>query len=357
MKRIREQTKKIKVGNIFIGGCNKVLIQSMCDIKTSNYKEVIDQINSCQKAGADLMRVSIIDEDDIKALPVIKRNINIPLVADIHYASKFAIKAIESGVDKIRINPTNTPKKELEKIIDCAKNHKVAIRIGINEGSIDINGKVIKTIKGLLDLAIETIYFFEERNFYNLVISIKTSDPLKTYKIYKRLAKLTDYPLHIGVTESGFEDIGIIRSTIGLAPLLKEGIGNTIRISLTKNPLLEIITAKRILHELGLYPNYPTIISCPTCGRCKVKNLDEIAKKITYFLEKNNYNIKISIMGCIVNGIGESVNSDYGIAGENKTFMILKKGKIIKKVKEDKIIEELENIILDDYKHHLINSD
>lgn len=355
MKHSRELTKKIKIGTTYIGGSNNVLIQSMCDIKTSNYKEVINQINECQKAGADLMRISILDENDIKAIKIIKSKTNIPLIADIHYASKFAIKAIENGIDKIRINPINTPKNELLKIIQSAKKYNVPIRIGINEGSIDSRGNAISTIKGLINLCLETINFFEENNFFNLVISVKSSDPLKTYKIYKKLSKLTNYPLHIGITESGFDYIGIIRSTIGLAPLLQEGIGNTIRISLTKNPILEIKTAKRLLHDLNLYKNYPTIISCPTCGRCKVNNLDVIVKKITDFLEIKNYNIKISIMGCIVNGIGESKSSDYGIAGENKTFILLKKGKIVKKVKEENIISELEKLIISDFENHSSN--
>ena len=185
------------------------------------------------------------------------------------------------------------------------------------------------------------VSFFESYDFNNIVISVKSSSPLKTIKIYKKLAKKTLYPLHIGVTESGFEDIGIIRSTIGLSRLLMDGIGNTIRVSLTNDPLLEVITAKRMLHDLNLYPNYPTIISCPTCGRCGVRNLKEIALKITNYLEKNNINIKIAIMGCIVNGIGESKNADIGIAGANKKFIIFKNKKIIKTVDEENLYDEL----------------
>lgn len=341
----RVKTKQIRVGNLLLGGQNKILIQSMCDIKTSNTKEVISQINECARLGADLMRVSILDMDDAKAIKEIKSHINIPIVCDFHYTTNLVETAIKSGADKIRINPVNTAQNELIKIIDLCKEYKVPIRIGLNEGSLNKDKKSIHSIKGLIDLCLETIDFFESHGFYDLVLSIKSSDPLKTVKIYEKLSRVTNYPLHIGVTESGFEDIGIIRSTIALSRLILNGIGDTIRVSLTKNPPLEVITAKRLLHDCGLYPNYPTIISCPTCGRCKVKNLDKIAKTITKYLEENSINIKISIMGCIVNGIGEGKNSDIGVAGENGAFIIFKKGKILKEVKEENLLDELIKVI------------
>ena len=339
--KLREKTKIVKIGNITLGGNNKVLIQSMCDIKTSNVDEVIKEINSCAKAGASLMRVSILDKEDAIAIRKIKEKINIPLVGDIHFSDELALLAIENGIDKIRINPINTPKNKLISIIKKAKEYNVAIRIGLNEGSTTPDGKNINSMSNLVNLALNAISFFESYDFYNIVISIKSSSPLKTIKIYEKLAKKTQYPLHIGVTESGFDDIGIIRSTIGLSKLLMEGIGNTIRVSLTKDPLLEVITAKRMLHDLNLYPNYPTIISCPTCGRCEVKNLKDIAQKITKYLEDNNINIKLAIMGCIVNGIGESKNADIGIAGADKKFIIFKNKKIIKTVNEESLYDEL----------------
>ncbi len=338
---LREKTKQIKIGNITIGGTNKVLIQSMCDLKTSDTKKVIEEINKCASLGADLMRVSILDKEDALAIKEIKKNINIPLVGDIHYSDELALLAIENGIDKIRINPINTPKDKLISILKKANEKNVAIRIGLNEGSINSEGKTINSINGLVNLTLETIKLFEENNFFNIVLSIKTSSPLKTIKIYDKLAKKTNYPLHIGVTESGFDDIGIIRSTIGLSNLLLKGIGDTIRVSLTHDPELEVITAKRILHDLNLYDNYPTIISCPTCGRCKVDNLKEIATKITKYLEENNINIKIAIMGCIVNGIGESKNADLGIAGADHKFIIFKKKKILKTVDEENLFDEL----------------
>lgn len=338
---LREKTKQIKIGNITLGGDNNVLIQSMCDIKTSNVKKVIKEINDCEKIGASLMRLSILDKKDALAIKEIKKNISIPLIGDIHYSDELALLAIENGIDKIRINPINTPRDKLISIINKANQYNVAIRIGLNEGSTTPEGKNITSINGLVNLALKTIKFFEENNFFNLVISIKSSSPLKTIKIYEKLAKNTNYPLHIGVTESGFDDIGIIRSTIGLSNLLLKGIGNTIRVSLTQNPQLEVITAKRMLHDLNLHPNYPTIISCPTCGRCKVNNLNEIVNKITAYLEENNINIKIAIMGCIVNGIGESKNADIGIAGANHKFIIFKNRKIIKTVEENNLFNEL----------------
>lgn len=341
----RELTKKVKIGNITLGGDNKVLIQSMCDIKTSKVNEVIEEINKCASLGASLMRVSILDEEDAYSLKEIKKHINIPLVADIHFSANLAILAMENGADKIRINPTNTKKEDLIKIINKAKEYNVAIRIGINEGSTTPDGKNIKSIKGLIELAKSTISFFEDNGFTNLVISIKSSDTLKTIKIYERLAKITSYPLHIGVTESGFDDIGIIRSTIALSNLLIKGIGNTVRISLTKNPELEVLTCKRLLHDLNLYEDYPTIVACPTCGRCKVDNIADISKNITKYLEDNHKNLKVAIMGCIVNGIGEGKNSDIGIAGADHKFIIFKKGKILKTVDEKDLYEELKREI------------
>ena len=339
--KLREKTKPVKIGNLSLGGNNTILIQSMCDVKTSNIDEVIKEINACAKAGAALMRVSILDKEDAIAIKKIKEKTSIPLVGDIHFSDELALLAIENGIDKIHINSIKTPKNKLISIIKKAKKHNVAIRIGLNEGSTTPEGKNINSIKGLVDLALKSVSFFESYKFYNIVISVKSSSPLKTIKIYEKLAKKTKYPLHIGVTESGFDDIGIIRSTIGLSKLLMDGIGNTIRVSLTKDPLLEVITAKRILHDLNLYPNYPTIISCPTCGRCEVDNLKEIAQNITKYLENNNINIKIAIMGCIVNGIGESKNADIGIAGANKKFIIFKSKKIIKIVEENYLYDDL----------------
>lgn len=336
MKRF--ETKKVYVGNKIIGGSNNVLIQSMCNIKTSKTNEVINQINNCALEGADLMRVSVLDEDDLKSLKVIKENINIPLIADIHFNYKFALGAIENGVDKIRINPGNiTNKDELLEIINCAKEKNVAIRIGVNSGSINKNIETKFKNESLsfkiCQSALEYIDFFEKNSFDNLVISLKSTDLFETIDSYRYFSKISNYPLHIGMTESGFDEIGIIKSVATLSPLLLEGIGNTIRISLTSDPIKEIKTCKRLLHDLNLYDNYPTLISCPTCGRTLV-DVKSLAIKVNQFLEENKINKKVAIMGCVVNGIGEGKNADIGLAGGKDSYIIFKKGKILKTVPE-----------------------
>ncbi len=335
----RKYTKQVAIGNIYIGGNDKILIQSMCNVKTSNYREIIHQINKCAKLGADLMRVSVLDEDDLNAIKKIKQNIDVPLVCDIHFNFKFAIESIYNGADAIRINPGNTSKSKLLDLINVAKAHNTAIRIGINQGSFKSKDNDITN--ELVDETLKWINYFEENDFSNLVLSIKSSNVLTTISSNKLLSNKTNYPIHIGLTESGFDDIGIIRSVAALSPLLLEGIGSTIRISLTGDPYLEILTAKRLLHDLNLYNDYHTLISCPTCGRCNSSNLKKIAAKVDYFLEKNKINKKVAVMGCEVNGIGEGKNADIGIAGGKNYFFLFKKGKIIDKGSEEEMVKEL----------------
>lgn len=338
----REKTRRIKIGNITIGGKNKVLIQSMCTYKTSQVNKVIKQIKVCQELGASLMRVSVLDEKDALAIKKIKQSIDIPLVADIHFNHQLAIKAIKCGADKIRINPGNYPNiEDLKELIDLARKHNVAIRIGVNSGSLNKTQLTGDLATDLVEAALKFIKVFEEHKFYNLVISLKDSDPVVAKDAYLKIAHLTDYPLHIGITESGFDEIGIIRSCAGLVPLLERGIGDTIRISLSQDPLKEILTCKRLLHDLGLYSNYPTIISCPTCGRIQVKNIKTYASLVLDYLEKNNKNIKVAIMGCVVNGVGEGEKADLGIAGGNQKFVIFKNGQILKSVDEKDVLTEL----------------
>ena len=342
---LRENTKQFKIGNKIIGGNNKILIQSMCDIKTSNVAEVAKQINECEALGADLMRVSVFDEDDAKAIKEIKKLINIPLVADIHFDYRLGILAIENGADKIRINPGNIGKREnLEKVIETAKKYGVPIRIGVNKGSLEKDldeNESLSEAEKLVESALRHIKIFEEYDFKNIVISVKASNPLITLDAYRLIAKKCDYPLHIGVTESGYDEIGIIRSVSALAPLILEGIGSTIRISLTHNPQKEIKTYVRLLHDLGLYPNYPTIISCPTCGRCQVHETASLADQtLNYLIEHKKY-ITVAIMGCIVNGVGEGKNADIGLAGGKDTFILFKKGQIIKNVSQKDALSEL----------------
>lgn len=341
----RDETRKIQIGDITLGGSNEVLIQSMCDVKTSHVDKVIKEINECAALGAKLMRVSIFDEDDLKAIKEIVKNISIPLICDIHYNYSYATQAIINGAKKIRINPGNMPNlNKLIEVIEVAKKYNAAIRIGLNEGSLNDHSNSPISDK-LVNKALEYINFFEENKFYNLVISLKTTDTIETINSYRKISNLTTYPLHIGLTESGFDEIGIIRSVSALAPLLLEGIGNTIRISLTNDPKKEVLTAKRLLHDLNLYENYPTFISCPTCGRSEVK-IKKLAKDVLEFLEKNNIKLKVAIMGCPVNGIGEAKNADIGIAGGKKEFILFKKGKIISKVSQDDAYQILTSEIL-----------
>jgi (E)-4-hydroxy-3-methylbut-2-enyl-diphosphate synthase len=336
----RSETYKIEVGNKTIGGENKLLIQSMCDVATSDVDKVVEEINACAAIGADLMRVSILDERDLEAIPKIKSRISIPLIGDIHFDAEFGIKAIERGIDAIRVNPGNTPlNAKLDRLIALAKKKNIPIRIGVNGGS-NRYGK-LETSEEIVARAVSWVEYFEKRNFHSLVLSVKSTDPEVTLASYRLLNKKTRYPLHIGLTESGFGEIGIIRSISVLAPLIREGIGDTIRISLTQDPIKEVLTAKRLLHDCGLYPSYPTIISCPTCGRTKVANLKEITQKTLEYLEKNNLNYKVAVMGCIVNGIGEGESADIGLAGADGKFIVFKKGKIVTKIDEKDALSTL----------------
>lgn len=344
----RKNTKKIKVGNIFIGGSDKVLIQSMCNIKTSRVSAIVKQINKCQNLGADLMRVSIMDKRDANAIKSIKKQINMPLIGDIHFDYKLAILAIKNGIDAIRINPGNISSEEhVKEILFLAKEKNIPIRIGVNSGSIDktindyqrpINeNDMIKSIN-------KQIKIFNKYGFDNIVLSLKGSNIKTTIAAYISAAKKYNYPLHIGITEASINEISLIRSSAGLSPLLLLGLGDTIRISISGNPYQEIVAAKRLLHDLGLYPNYPTIISCPTCGRTMV-DVTNLAKKVLNYLENNNINLTVAIMGCIVNGPGEGKSADIGIAGGKGNFVLFKKGKIVRKIEEKNVYQELINEI------------
>ena len=340
----RNETRQIKVGNLTLGGQDKVVIQSMCNIKTENYIEVSEQINRCASLGAELMRVSVMDEKDALAIKEIKKRISIPLVADIHFDYRLALLAMESGVDKIRINPGNIGDIEnVKKVVSMAKEKHVPIRIGVNSGSLD---KTIHdystsyTAEKLVASAKKHVDILESLGFYDIVISLKGSNVLETIAAYRLASETFPYPLHLGITEAGFKDIAVIRSSAGLAPLLLEGIGDTIRISISGSVEDEIITCKRLLHDCGLYPNYPTLVACPTCGRTQV-NVEKLARKVMEYLETVNKPIHVAVMGCIVNGPGEAKNADIGIAGGKHEFVIFKKDKVIKKVPEDEAFETL----------------
>ncbi len=333
----RTETNKIKIGNLTIGGTNTVLIQSMCNIKTSKVSEICEQINDCARLGADLMRVSIVDKEDALALKEIKKHISIPLVADIHFDYRLALLAIENGADKIRINPGNIGSiDKIQQVVDACKKANISIRIGINSGSLD--KEIIKegekvTHIHLVNSAKKHVKIIEDMGFTNIVLSLKASDVKETIAAYRLASKTFKYPLHLGITEAGTKDVGVIRSVAGLSPLLLEGIGDTIRISLTDSPQEEIKVCKRLLHDIGLYPNYPILISCPTCGRTEV-DVKKVASQVLELLEYTNKKITVAVMGCPVNGPGEAKHADIGLAGGKKKWVLFKKGQVIDTIDE-----------------------
>ena len=340
----RKDTRQVHIKDITMGGQDRVLIQSMCNIKTENYPEVIKQINECAALGADLMRVSVMDEKDAMAIKEIKKGIKIPLVADIHFDYRLALLAMENGVDKVRINPGNIGDKEnVKKVVDMAKEKHIPIRIGVNSGSFDKDVHDYSseyTASKLVESAKKHVKILEDLGFYDIVISLKGSDVRETVAAYRLASETFPYPLHLGITEAGFKEISVIRSTAGLAPLLLDGIGDTIRISISGDPKDEVIAAKRLLHDCGLYPNYPTIVACPTCGRTQV-DVQALARKVMDYLETTNKAIHVAVMGCVVNGPGEAKNADIGIAGGHHEYVIFRKDKVIKKVPEAEALETL----------------
>ena len=344
----RKDTRAVHIKDIVMGGQDKVLIQSMCNIKTERVSEVVKQINECAALGADLMRVSIMDENDAYAIKEIKKGINIPLVADIHFDYRLALIAMEMGVDKVRINPGNIGSiDKIKQVVDMAKEKHVPIRIGVNSGSLDKDihdYSTEYTAAKLVESAKKHVKILEDLGFYDIVISLKGSNVLETIAAYRLASETFPYPLHLGITEAGFKDIAIIRSAAGLAPLLLEGIGDTIRISISGDPKDEVIAAKRLLHDCGLYPNYPTLVACPTCGRTQV-DVPALAKKVMDYLETINKPIHVAVMGCIVNGPGEAKNADIGIAGGCHEYVIFKKDKVLKKIPEAEAFETLKEEI------------
>lgn len=351
---MRKITKKIKLGNIFIGGNENITIQSMTNTKTENINDTVVQIKELEAIGCDIIRVAVPNIDAAYAIKEIKKNISIPLVADIHFDYKLAIESIISGADKIRINPGNIgDESKLKKIVIAAKNNRIPIRLGINAGSLE---KGIQEKFGspspdaMVESALLNVNLIESLGFDQIIVSIKSSDVLDTIESYVKLSQLIDYPLHIGVTESGTVKKGTIKSSIGIGCLLNQGIGDTIRVSLTGDPKEEIIVAKEILRSMKLLKKGIEVVSCPTCGRCNV-DLINIANTIENKVDElyTTKNIKIAVMGCAVNGPGEAKDADLGIAGGKGEFLLFIKGEPIKKVPEDKAIEifmkELEKLL------------
>lgn len=347
-------TKKINVGNLSIGGSSDVVIQSMTNTKTSDVLATVNQILELEKAGCQLVRVTVNDMDAAKAIKAIKEQIHIPLVADIHFDYRLAIEAIENGIDKLRINPGNIgDDSKVEAVVKKAKEHGVPIRIGVNGGSLEksILAKYgHPTSEALVESAMYHISLLEKFDFTDIIVSIKASNVKTMTKAYKIISEKINYPLHLGVTEAGTTFSGTIKSSIGIGSLLLDDIGDTIRVSLTANPVEEIKVAKEILKVLDIRKEGPEFISCPTCGRTEI-DLIGLANEVESEFSHLKNNIKIAVMGCVVNGPGEAKEADFGIAGGKGYAVIFKKGEIVKKVEESEILSELRKIINEELKN------
>ena len=342
----RENTKEVKIGNKVIGGGNPIMIQSMTNTKTEDVESTVAQIKELEAAGCDIIRCAVPTMEAAEALAKIKEQINIPLVADIHFDYKLAIAAMENGADKIRINPGNIGSPEnVKAVVDVAKEKNIPIRVGVNSGSLEKPilekyGKV--TAEGIVESALDKVKIIEDLGYDNLVISIKSSDVMMCVKAHELIAEKTNHPLHVGITESGTITSGNIKSAIGLGLILNQGIGDTIRVSLTGEPLEEIKSAKLILKTLGLRTGGISVVSCPTCGRTEI-DLIGLANKVENMVTKyDDLNIKVAVMGCVVNGPGEAREADIGIAGGKGEGLLIKKGEIIKKVPEEELVNVLE---------------
>lgn len=316
----------------------------MCSIKTSKVEEVAAQINRCAALGAETMRLSCLDEADARAFAEIKKRVAIPLIADIHFDYRLALLSMESGVDAIRINPGNIGSVDkVEAVVDLAKAKGVPIRVGVNSGSLDRSvycGKEKIRAEWLVESARKHVKILEDLDFHDIVISLKGSDALETIAAYRLAAETFPYPLHLGITEAGPKDVGLLRSAAGIAPLLIDGIGDTIRISLSDEPEEEIRACRRLLHDLRLYPSHVTFISCPTCGRTAV-NAIPTAKAILEYAETHAINKTIAVMGCVVNGPGEARHADLGCAGGDGKWVIFKKGDVLRTVSDAEIVDEM----------------
>jgi (E)-4-hydroxy-3-methylbut-2-enyl-diphosphate synthase len=345
---MRRISKAIRVGNLHVGGDYPVTIQSMTNTDTRNVHATVNQIKHLEEAGCEIIRVAVPDMEAAEAIKQIKQNISIPLVADIHFDYRLALKAMENGVDALRINPGNIgSEQKIKEVVKSALYYSIPIRVGVNAGSLekDLLEKYKRpSPEALVESALRHVDILEKKGFYDIVISVKSSNVVENIQSYRMLASKTEYPLHLGVTEAGTIFSGTIKSAVGIGTLLCEGIGDTIRVSLTDDPIQEIKVAKEILKACGLRKYGIEIISCPTCGRTNI-DLIGIAKKAEELLRDINKNIKVAIMGCVVNGPGEAKEADIGIAGGKGQGIIFKKGEIIKKVPEEQLLDELINEI------------
>ncbi|MCQ2529794.1 MAG: flavodoxin-dependent (E)-4-hydroxy-3-methylbut-2-enyl-diphosphate synthase [Lachnospiraceae bacterium] len=340
----REKTKQINIGGVVIGGGNPIAIQSMTNTKTADVKATVEQIHELEATGCQIIRCTANTEDAAKAFREIKNNIQIPLVADIHFDYKLAILAMEHGADKIRINPGNIGGTEkIKAVIDCARERNIPIRVGVNSGSLEkelVEKYKGVTAEGLVESALDKVKIIEDFGYDNLVISIKSSDVVMCAKAHELIAQQTLYPLHVGITEAGTVYSGNIKSALGLGIILNQGIGDTIRVSLTGNPVEEIKSAKQILRNLGLRKEGITVISCPTCGRTEI-DLIGLADKVETMCTGYDLPIKVAVMGCIVNGPGEAKEADIGIAGGKGCGLLIKHGEIIEKLPEEELLPAL----------------
>ena len=345
----REETKVVQIGNCKIGGGNPVAIQSMTNTKTEDVEATVAQILALEAAGCDIIRCAVPTMEAAEALTEIKKRIHIPLVADIHFDYRFAIAAIEHGADKIRINPGNIGDvSRVREVVEKAKEYNVPIRVGVNSGSLEKHlvekyGGV--TAEGIVESALDKVHMIEEMGYDNLVVSIKSSDVMMCVKAHELIAEQCPYPLHVGITESGTILSGNIKSSVGLGIILYEGIGDTIRVSLTGDPLEEIKSAKLILKTLGLRKGGIEVVSCPTCGRTKI-DLIGLANQVENMVADIPIDIIVAVMGCVVNGPGEAKEADIGIAGGIGEGLLIKKGEIVKKVKEEELLDTLRNELL-----------
>ena len=339
----RENTKEIAIGNVKIGGTHPVTIQSMTNTKTENVKETVDQILRLEAAGCEIIRCAVPTMEAAEALKEIKKQIHIPLVADIHFDYRLAIAAIENGADKIRINPGNIGSRErIQAVVDVAKERNIPIRVGVNSGSLEkelVEKYHGVTAEGLVESALDKVHIIEEMGYDKLVISIKSSDVMMCVKAHELIAKKTPYPLHVGITEAGTILSGNIKSAIGLGLILNQGIGDTIRVSLTGNPVEEVKSAKLILKTLGLRTG-GEVVSCPTCGRTQI-DLIGLANQVETMVQEYPLDIKVAVMGCVVNGPGEAREADLGIAGGIGEGLLIKKGEVIRKVPEAELLNAL----------------
>lgn len=340
----RRNTRQIQIGAVKVGGLAPVVIQSMTNTQTQDVSATVSQIIRLEQAGCEIVRVAVPDQEAAAAIASIKQQISIPIIADIHFDYRLAISSMKAGADGLRINPGNIGSvKKVKAVVDCAKSFDIPIRVGVNSGSLEKD--IIRKHKGvsseaMVESALRHIELMDSFDFSNIKISIKSSDVHRTIDAYRRLSSKTDFPLHVGVTEAGALYAGIVKSSIGIGMLLAEGIGDTIRVSLTRDPVEEVRVGYEILKALNIRRHGPDIISCPTCGRCKI-DLFDIVERVDKALLLNPVPIKLAIMGCIVNGPGEAKEADVGIAGGDGTGILFKKGKVIKTFPEEKLVEVL----------------